>query len=100
MGANIQWDVFAGPDNAQLVRMLYNERETAFAEPCTPVASGSYFYTPAELERCLPEISPWLEIQALGIQSEDDADAPMLGATPACALSRRLPLTMHRRYAP
>lgn len=58
MGANIQWDVFAGPDNAQLVRMLYNERETAFAAPCTPVASGSFFYTPAELERCLPEISP------------------------------------------
>ncbi|MCJ0906855.1 histidine-type phosphatase [Rhodococcus sp. ARC_M6] len=57
MAANISWDVYSGPDNAQLVRMLYNERETAFAEPCTPVASGSFFYTPTELERCLPEIS-------------------------------------------
>lgn len=57
MAANISWDMYAGPDNTRLVRMLYNEHETAFAEPCTPVATGSFFYTPSELERCLPLVS-------------------------------------------
>ena len=37
MAANVQWDVYAGPEGKRLVRMLYNERETAFA---APVRSG------------------------------------------------------------
>lgn len=51
LGANIQWDVFAKGDR-YLVRMLYNEKETAFKEGCRPVAKGSAFYDLDELERC------------------------------------------------
>lgn len=53
MSANIQWDVFRDDAGEVLVRMLYNERETAFAFDCTPVAEGSFFYTDTELTRCL-----------------------------------------------
>ncbi|WP_432994559.1 histidine-type phosphatase [Dactylosporangium sp. CA-233914] len=51
MAANIQWDLYAKGD-AYLVRMLYNERETAFPPSCHPIAKGSYFYRLNELERC------------------------------------------------
>lgn len=51
MAANIQWDVFRKGDT-YLVRMLYNEKETAFKAGCAPVAKGSAFYDLAELERC------------------------------------------------
>ncbi|MFC8304503.1 histidine-type phosphatase [Specibacter sp. NPDC057265] len=53
MGANIQWDVFADADNNVLVRMLYNEKVIPFAHGCTPVESGSTFYSDTELARCL-----------------------------------------------
>ncbi|WP_203620589.1 histidine-type phosphatase [Streptomyces sp. SID8499] len=60
MAANIQWDLYAGtpaPGRSgepvtYLVRMLYNEKETAFKPSCEPVAKGSYFYRLDELERC------------------------------------------------
>lgn len=51
MAANIQWDVFRKGDT-YLVRMLYNEKETAFKAGCAPVAKGSAFYDLPELERC------------------------------------------------
>lgn len=51
MAANVQWDVFRKGDT-YLVRMLYNEKETAFKAGCAPVAKGSAFYDLAELERC------------------------------------------------
>ncbi|MFE0512367.1 histidine-type phosphatase [Streptomyces sp. NPDC058964] len=51
LGANIQWDVFHKGDR-YLVRMLYNEKETAFKEGCRPIAEGSEFYDLDELERC------------------------------------------------
>ncbi|MEU0048418.1 histidine-type phosphatase [Streptomyces sp. NPDC006309] len=51
LGANIQWDVFQKGDR-YLVRMLYNERETAFRAGCRPVAGNSGFYDLDELERC------------------------------------------------
>ncbi|SNX58306.1 histidine phosphatase superfamily protein (branch 2) [Streptomyces sp. TLI_55] len=51
LGANIQWDVFRKGDR-WLVRMLYNEKETAFKTGCEPVAKGSTFYDLDELERC------------------------------------------------
>lgn len=51
LGANIQWDVFRKGDR-YLVRMLYNEKETAFRTGCHPVAKHSVFYDLDELERC------------------------------------------------
>ncbi|MFB7335173.1 histidine-type phosphatase [Streptomyces adustus] len=51
LGANIQWDVFA-KGGRYLVRMLYNEKETAFKKGCRPIAAGSRFYDLDELERC------------------------------------------------
>jgi hypothetical protein len=64
MAANVEWDLYAGtprggngkPATARgteyLVRMLYNEKETAFKRACKPVAKGSYFYDLNELKRC------------------------------------------------
>ncbi|MEV4776836.1 histidine-type phosphatase [Microbacterium sp. LWH12-1.2] len=65
MGANVQWDVVAreGIDPATgtaftpLVRMLYNEREIAFAEGCRPVADGSHWVKLTELKRCLTGVA-------------------------------------------
>ncbi|KUM92149.1 histidine acid phosphatase [Streptomyces cellostaticus] len=51
LGANIQWDVFQ-KDDRYLVRMLYNEQETAFKPGCRPLAKGIVFYDLDELERC------------------------------------------------
>ncbi len=51
MGANIQWDLYAKGDT-YLVRMVYNEKETAFPPSCRPIAKGSYFYRLTELDRC------------------------------------------------
>ncbi|MEU2716885.1 histidine-type phosphatase [Streptomyces sp. NPDC007205] len=51
LGANIQWDVFRRGDR-YLVRMLYNEKETAFRTGCRPIEKGSTFYDLDELERC------------------------------------------------
>ncbi|WP_406459046.1 histidine phosphatase family protein [Streptomyces sp. NBC_00876] len=52
MATNIQWDLFEKGDK-YLVRMLYNEKQTAFRKGCEPVAKGSYFYEVDELKRCL-----------------------------------------------
>jgi hypothetical protein len=51
LGSNIQWDVFR-KGSTYLVRMLYNEKETAFKAGCRPVSKGSKFYDLDELERC------------------------------------------------
>lgn len=51
LGSNIQWDVFR-KGSTYLVRMLYNEKETAFKAGCRPVSKGSKFYDLNELERC------------------------------------------------
>ena len=61
MAANVQWDLYArtpvggasaGHGTEYLVRMLYNEKETAFKPSCKPVAKGGYFYDLNELEHC------------------------------------------------
>jgi hypothetical protein len=51
MGANIQWDLLKS-GSTYLVRMLYNEKQTAFKAGCTPIQKGSYFYNLTELEKC------------------------------------------------
>lgn len=61
MAANVQWDVVAragidpatGAAYTPLVRMLYNEREIAFAAGCRAVAAGSNWVKETELKRCL-----------------------------------------------
>lgn len=55
MAANLQWDVFQNSHGRTIVRMLYNEQETAFPSDCTPISSGSYFYAASELTRCLAD---------------------------------------------
>ncbi|MDT0158128.1 histidine-type phosphatase [Microbacterium sp. ARD32] len=56
MAANIQWDVFRGAsDDDIIVRMLYNEQETAFGGACEPMSEGSFFYTAEELSSCLAD---------------------------------------------
>ncbi|UJP09918.1 histidine phosphatase family protein [Microbacterium sp. KUDC0406] len=55
MAANLQWDVYVGPRGRTIVRMLYNEKETAFAGDCTPIRPGSFFYFVDELTRCLAD---------------------------------------------
>lgn len=75
MAANVQWDVVsrAGVDPATgaaytpLVRMLYNEREIAFADGCRPVAEGSHWVKVTELKRCLTGAAM--------------AESPLIGAT-------------------
>ncbi|WP_046729859.1 histidine-type phosphatase [Streptomyces humi] len=51
LASNIQWDVFRKGDD-YLVRMLYNEKETAFKQGCEPIAKNSTFYDLDELEKC------------------------------------------------
>ncbi|MER7373867.1 histidine-type phosphatase [Streptomyces lanatus] len=51
LGSNVQWDVFR-KGGTYLVRMLYNEKETAFKAGCRPIARNSAFYDLDELERC------------------------------------------------
>ncbi|ANJ26527.1 histidine-type phosphatase [Agromyces aureus] len=65
MAANVQWDVVTrdgvdpetGAAYTPLVRMLYNEREIAFAAGCTPVAEGSNWVKATELKRCLADVA-------------------------------------------
>lgn len=85
MAANVQWDVVArdGVDPATgaaytpLVRMLVNERETAFRDGCTPVAAGSPWVKASELRACLTGAER-TEEPTLAVASAD-------GATPAAS---------------
>jgi hypothetical protein len=55
MAANVEWDLYAGTSHGRteyLVRMLYNEKETAFAQACKPISKRSSFYDLDELKRC------------------------------------------------
>ena len=54
MAANIQWDLYQNAAGRTLVRMLYNERETAFKPACdhARIAPASYFYDYKQLKSC------------------------------------------------
>ncbi|UUT34539.1 histidine-type phosphatase [Microbacterium elymi] len=56
MAANLQWDVYQGPHDRTIVRMLYNEKETAFGGECRPIHRNSFFYSVDELTRCLSAV--------------------------------------------
>ncbi|WP_245861268.1 histidine phosphatase family protein [Microbacterium aurantiacum] len=94
MGANVQWDVVAreGIDPATgiaftpLVRMLYNEREIAFAEGCRPVADGSHWVKLTELKRCLTGAA-MAESPLIGDATpiDDTVPGPELAATGGAA---------------
>lgn len=54
MAANVQWDVYRNAEGNTLVRMLYNEKETAFKTACDSarVGPGSFYYDYARLRAC------------------------------------------------
>lgn len=54
MAANVQWDVWRNPQGQLLVKMLYNEKETAFKPACDSARlnSTSYFYDYSKLKAC------------------------------------------------
>ena len=62
MAANIQWDVFQNRQGHTVLRMLYNERETAFSKDCDAarISAGSYFYDYAGLKACYRQLYPAL----------------------------------------
>ena len=49
---NMQWDVYANSAGDYLVKMLYNERESAFKAACASLREGSRYYRFDELKRC------------------------------------------------
>ncbi len=54
MAANVQWDVYRNAEGNTLVRMLYNEEETAFKPACdgARIGPGSFYYDYARLRVC------------------------------------------------
>lgn len=60
MAANLQWEIWADDAGKRLIRMLHNEQERPFPEPCEPVEGYRYFYLLDEINRCLVAIHPSL----------------------------------------
>jgi acid phosphatase len=54
MAANVQWDVFRNGEGKLLVKMLHNEKETAFKPACdgARIAPTSYYYDYSRLRAC------------------------------------------------
>jgi hypothetical protein len=85
MAANIQWDIVSreGIDPATSaaytprVRMLYDEREIAFNESCTPIADGSHWYKVTELKSCLNGV----ETSESPLLATDPTPEPTAGPT-------------------
>ncbi|XHS80373.1 histidine-type phosphatase [Burkholderiaceae bacterium UC74_6] len=54
MAANVQWELWRGPQDERLVRMLLNEREADFVPACEAARwrPGSHFYRVQALRAC------------------------------------------------
>jgi hypothetical protein len=54
MAGNVQWDVYRSGAGRLIVKMLYNEKETAFKRGCdgARIAPASYFYDYRQLKAC------------------------------------------------
>ncbi|MBM3115411.1 histidine-type phosphatase [Jeongeupia naejangsanensis] len=59
MAANVQWDVYRDAGGRLLVKMLYNERETAFKADCEGARfkAGSNFYDYGKLKACYGHVA-------------------------------------------
>ena len=54
MAANVQWELWRGPNGERLVRMLLNEGDADFMSACEAARwrPGSHFYRAVELRAC------------------------------------------------
>lgn len=54
MAANVQWDVYRNGAGRLIVKMLYNEKETAFKPACDAarISAASHFYDYRQLKAC------------------------------------------------
>nr|WP_314605581.1 histidine-type phosphatase [uncultured Janthinobacterium sp.] len=59
LAANMQWDVYRNDAGQLIVRLLYNEKETAFQASCDAarIAPGSVFYDYAKLKTCYGHVA-------------------------------------------
>jgi len=59
LAANMQWDVYRNGEGRLIVRLLYNEKETAFQASCdgARIAPGSVFYDYAKLKTCYGHVA-------------------------------------------
>jgi hypothetical protein len=59
LAANMQWDVYRNGEGQLIVRLLYNEKETAFQASCDEarIAPGSVFYDYAQLKACYGHVA-------------------------------------------
>ena len=50
----MQWDVYRNASGTTLVKMLYNEQDTAFKTACDGAryATGSFYYDYGKLKTC------------------------------------------------
>ena len=53
LSGNIEWSAFRNNAGTVLVTMRRHEQPVRFHDGCVPAETAGYFYTPAELKRCL-----------------------------------------------
>ena len=53
LSGNIEWTAFRNTSGSVLVTMRQHEQPVRFHDGCVPAQTAGYFFTPAELKRCL-----------------------------------------------